>query len=334
MKKQMICWLLIIALMACGCGARRKTQEQDASGKPEVVVLSTAPVGGEPDESARYGVYSLDGGEQSEEFGTYDSDTADESALLARDGAAFTIRNADINKTGDSAGDILFGMNAAAASVSGAQLILENCTLTTNGLGASGLFCGGEGSRLSVVSSQIVTAGGNSPALVLAAGGAADIGETRLMTEAADAPLLAVRGDAAARLSGCTLQFSAAHAVEARGGTLALTLDAQRLEGDIRLVDMDEMSAGLRLTLQNEAFFQGAILAANTSAVHVALDEGSSWTLTQEQTLAGLTAPDTNFSGIQSNGFNIYYNAGLETNVWLNSQAYRLPGGGYLSPLI
>lgn len=332
MKKRSICWLLI-ALLVCGCGAGKRAQSPTV--EPEVVAPDNAPAETSgADESARYGVYSLDGGELSEESGNYDSDAADENALLSRDGADFTITNADINKTGDSASDLFLGLNAAAASVSGAQLTLDGCTLTTNGLGASGLYCGGEGARLTVGGSQIVTAGGNSPTLVLASGGSALIKGSRLMSEAADTPLIAARGDTSVTLSDCTLQSAAAHAVETRAGMLTLWLDAQVYTGDIRLIDDEEAPAGLTLMMQNGAAFTGSILADNTDAVHVSMDESAVWTLTAEQYISGLIAPDTKFAGIQSNGFNLYYNAELEANAWLRSQAYMLPGGGCLSPLI
>ena len=95
-----------------------------------------------------------------------------------------------------------------------------------------------------------------------------------------------------------------------------------------------EQPAYLELKLLKGASFTGAVAADNADAIFVSLDETSTWTLTGEQTIAALTAPDTSFSGIQSAGFNIYYNAELDANAWLGSQAYVLPGGGFLSPLI
>lgn len=333
MKKIMICWMLA-ALLLCGCGLKRGAQDKAPSGAPETVVLSAAPVSEGTEEDARYGVYSLDGGEQTEEAGAYDSDTADENALLAQDGAVFTVANADVNKTGDSTRPLYSGLNAAAASVTGAHLLMKSCTLTTNGRLASGLYCAGEGSRLTVEDSQAVTAGDGSPALVVADGATATITKTRLMSEAGNAPLLASRGDAAVTLSGCTVKAGAQNAVEALGGMLRLTLDAQQLSGDIQLLADAETPAALSLTLQNGASFTGTIHADNADAVDVSLDAASSWTLTGETTVSALTAPDTSFSGIQSGGFNIYYNAELEANAWLQSQAYLLPGGGCLTPLI
>ncbi|MDO4572977.1 MAG: hypothetical protein Q4C13_06375 [Clostridia bacterium] len=327
---------LTALLLLCGCG---KTQESEgAAPERDTAVLelslSATPAPEAQDEAARYGVYSLDGGEETDEFGNYDSDTGDENALLAQDGAALTIRNADVNKTGDGAHDMLSGLNAAAAAAGGASLRLESCTVTTNGLGAIGLFASGEGSLIGALDAQVVTAGGNSPALALTHGAAAEIESSRLMSEAADAPLIAAAGGASVTLRGCTLQFSGAEAVRVADGELALTLDAQQLTGDIALAASEGGAAGLRLTLQNGAAFTGALLSGSADSVHVSLDETSQWTLTAEITLSSLSAPDTDFAGIQSNGFNIYYNAELETNAWLGSQAYMLPGGGFLSPRI
>ncbi len=334
MNRRIPCCLLA-GLMLCGCGAKNKAEMPVSQAQPEVVTLSAAPSEQEAGEGTHYGVYSLDGGELTEEFGTYDSDTADENALLACDGAVFTVRDADINKTGDAASSLFSGLNAAAAAVAGAQMTLENCVLTTNGAGATGLFCAGEGTLLNVSNAQAVTAGANSPALVAADGAAAIIAGTRLMSEATDASLILTRGNAAVTLSGCTLQFAGAQAVEAHGGLLSLTLDGQQLAGDIRLTALnDEMPAALALTLKNGASFTGAILAGSMDEISVTLDGSSAWTLTGDLTLSALTAPDTSFSGIQSNGFSVFYNAEHEANAWLNSQAYALPGGGYLTPMI
>ena len=335
MKRYCILPLCIIALLAlvCGCSAKQARPQPQDDGT-EIRLLSASPATPLPGADVRYAVYCLDEGEQLEEYGNYDSDMGDENAVLVRDGAVLTLQNAGVNKSGDGRRELMSGLNAAAACIFGSELRMLNSTVTTNALGAPGLFCSGEHTRLGAEDSKIVTAGANSPALVCSDGAEIWLNATNLNCEADDAPLIVTYGDVTVTLCSCALRFTAPRAIVITGGTLSLTLDGQQLIGDIELTGTEENPAGLTLMLRNGASFTGAILTDDPEGIRITMDEMSLWTLTGETWIAALTAPDKNFLGIQSNGFNIYYNSSLDENAWLAFQSYLLPGGGYLAPLI
>ena len=326
---------MLALLMLGGCGAKKTTPEPSTAGLV-VAALPDQPTDERPDEDMRYGVYSLDFGEELDEYGNYDSDLDDENAIVVRDGAVLHMKNAGISKSGNGTRSLFSGLNAAAAVIEGASLLLEeNSTVTANGLGAPGVFLSGEAATLEVRNSQIVTVGGKSPALVCVDGALARVIQSQLVCEGESSPLIMTQGDVSVSLSLSVLSRDAAPAIEVYAGLLRLELsDKAQLTGDIQLMAGDESPAGLSLILKDNASFTGAVIANTTDTINVSLDETSTWTLTGELTIAALSAPDTDFLGIQSNGFNIYYNADLAANAWLESQAYRLPGGGFLSPLI
>lgn len=86
-----------------------------------------------------------------------------------------TMISADINKTGDSAGDFSGGQNAALAVLSGGVLTLDESNITSNAKGAFGIFVGGDGSSVTVNGTSVYTSGEESPALALRDGGVATI---------------------------------------------------------------------------------------------------------------------------------------------------------------
>ena len=336
MKMKILCALMLAVLLVYGCGAKKATR--DPARPDAAAALPGGQAEALSDEDLRYGVYSFDYGEETDEYGNYDSDLDDENAVVVCDEAVLHMKNAGISKSGNGTRDLFSGLNAAVAVIEQAHLLLdENSTVTTNGLGAPGIFCAGEPTMLEIRNSQIVTAGDNSPALICADGVHATVFKSRLVCEGANSPLIMTRGDVELSLWLSTLSSEAAPAIEVHGGQLQLDLwNQMQLTGNIQLVVDEEnpMPVTLDMTISEGSSFAGAILAGTTDIINITLDETSTWTLTGEVTIAALAAPDTEFLGIQSNGFNIYYNAELVANAWLESQAYRLPGGGFLSPLI
>lgn len=335
MKMKILCSLLLALLLVCGCGAKKNPQEPPKAGAA-VITMEGEPAEEVSDEDLRYGVYSFDGEEDTDEYGNYDSDRDDENAVVVHGGAVLHMKNAGISKSGNGTRSLFSGLNAAVAVIEQAHLLLdENSTVTSNGLGAPGIFCAGEPTMLEIDNSQIVTAGDNSPALICADGAMAHVFKSRLVCEGINSPLIMTRGDVELSLWLSTLTSEASPAIEVHGGLLLLDISNQaQLTGDIQLVADEENPVTLDMTIAEGSSFTGAILANTTDIINITLDETSTWTLAGELTIAALTAPDTDFLGIQSNGFNIYYNAGLAANAWLESQAYKLPGGGFLSPLI
>lgn len=117
------------------------------------------------------------------------------------------------------------------------------------------------------------------------------------------------------------------------GGTVNFRANAQTLTGDIVL---DEISS-VDISLSNGSTLTGAINSEGTAAAAMlTLDKNSVWNLTGDSHLTGLvetggTTTDA-LSNIMGNGYNVYYDASNETNMWLENATYSLSGGGQLIP--
>ena len=115
---------------------------------------------------------------------TYESTTADESALLIGTGEAVTITNPTITKTGDSDGGdncSFYGLNAAVLAKDGASVTVTGGTVTSSAFGANGIFCyggnggrngaAGDGTTVTVRDTVITTTGGGSGGIMTTGGG-------------------------------------------------------------------------------------------------------------------------------------------------------------------
>lgn len=122
--------------------------------------------------------------EASETGKTYQSDKADESALLISTKEKVTLSHPTISKTGSSNGGdncSFYGVNAALLVKGGSTTIIKGGTITSNGMGANGVFSyGGNGGRngsqgdgttVIIEDTKITTTGGGSGGLMTTGGG-------------------------------------------------------------------------------------------------------------------------------------------------------------------
>ena len=117
------------------------------------------------------------------------------------------------------------------------------------------------------------------------------------------------------------------------GGTVILTAGKQKLTGNIICDNISSVTA----VLKDSSVLTGAINTGNTAkSISVTLDSSSMWTLTANSYLNSFIDADgisgTEVVNIAGNGFNIYYDASLSANDYLNSLTYSLINGGNLTP--
>lgn len=114
--------------------------------------------------------------------GNYTSTKADENALLVTKDA--TVSNVTVTKTGDSDGGdntSFYGTNSAILAKDGAKLTLKNATITTKANGANGVFSFGgsattnnsssDGTTVTISDSKITTTGNNAGGIMTTGGG-------------------------------------------------------------------------------------------------------------------------------------------------------------------
>ena len=115
---------------------------------------------------------------------TYESTTADESALLIATDQAVTIADATVNKTGNSDGGDscnFYGLNAAVLVKGGAQVTIPGGTITSDANGANGVFsyggnggqngAAGDGTTVTIRDTTITTTGSGSGGIMTTGGG-------------------------------------------------------------------------------------------------------------------------------------------------------------------
>lgn len=114
---------------------------------------------------------------------TYESTAKDENALSVSN-ADVTAKGITVNKTGDSDGGdntSFYGTNSAVIAKDGANLTIEDATITTNATGANGVFSyggtastkssSGDGTTVTIKNSKITTEKDNSGGIMTTGGG-------------------------------------------------------------------------------------------------------------------------------------------------------------------
>ena len=115
---------------------------------------------------------------------TYQSEKTDESALLISTKESVTISQPNVSKTGNSAGGdncSFYGVNAALLVKGGSTTTIKGGTITTDGIGANGVFSyggngghnGGDGDGTTVIieDTKITTTGDGSGGIMTTGGG-------------------------------------------------------------------------------------------------------------------------------------------------------------------
>lgn len=117
------------------------------------------------------------------------------------------------------------------------------------------------------------------------------------------------------------------------GGTANLVADGQTFTGNV----VADAISGVDITLQNGSSLSGSINADNAAKdARLTLDAGSTWDVTADSHLSGLTLSGgisgTTIANITGNGHTVYYDATDSANSALGGKTYSLNGGGTLQP--
>lgn len=200
------------------------------------------------------GAHVLMGDAETVNGGTYDSFFEDEVALLISSGALEST-GLQIDKTGDAQNleeALSYGLNAAVHVRDAGIATLTDTLLTTNGLGAAGVFCTGDGSSAILSGGLLSTAGEASPAIAALDGAAVQLQDTELLTDSLQSPCLLARGGAHIEAAGIRANASEAGLLELEDASL--TLDNCTLSG-----------AGARLSGAASLTATGGALTASTA---------------------------------------------------------------------
>ena len=150
--------------------------------------------------------------------GTYESSNADENAILASGNIKTTLSNIKIEKTGDSDGGdntSFYGNNSAIIAKDGAVLTIKNATINTNATGANGVFSYGgsaktnnsssDGTTVNISDSTITTSKGNSGGIMTTGGGTTNAKNLKITTSGqSSAAIRSDRGGGTVNVDGGT----------------------------------------------------------------------------------------------------------------------------------
>ena len=136
----------------------------------------------------------------------YKSTNSDENAVLVSGNIESNISNVSINKTGDSDGGdntSFYGTNSALLAKDGANVTIKNATITTDAIGANGVFSYGgsattnnsssDGTTVNISDSKITTTKDNSGGIMTTGGGV--MNATNLIINTSGTSSAAIRSD-------------------------------------------------------------------------------------------------------------------------------------------
>ena len=165
--------------------------ENNSSLYAEVVTNQGGP--GEVDQGDSANTIDSD----TEENGATYTSTGDDENALRIDGAKATLKNITVKKSGGSSsstedGDF-YGKNAALLATNGANVTIENATVTSSVKNGNGVFSYGSGTTVNISDSTITTTGDNSGGIQTTGGGTTNA--TNLTVNTSGNSAAAIRSD-------------------------------------------------------------------------------------------------------------------------------------------
>lgn len=314
----------VVLIFAFGCAKSGSTAESaESSDAAEDASSSEAAFTGYS------GVTHVDGTDETAENASYAASSANENALFLENGGKLALTGADVNKLGDATGDFTDGRNAAIVIDANGALTMTGGSVTTNGLGAYGVFVSGGDAGFTADGTYLSTSGSSSVGIAAADGAAVVFSNGTIATEGSDSPCLLLLGGSAT-LVNMKLSVKGSDLVLAQSGDSRLTLDGTALAAAPVIGD----GATLWIELQNGASLTGTFGESLPARASVSLDASSTWTLDADAYVSVFLNADTAQQNIVSNGHSIFYDSSAEQNAPLAGNTFALPGGGYLTPLI
>ena len=152
-------------------------------------LMNAAGAGGNPpsgsaSQSVTYSAGTQLSSDTDQTGGEYTSSVSDENAILIDSGAAVSLTDPTVTKTGDSDGGdncSFYGVNAAVLAKDGANVTITGGTITTSANGANGVFsyggngaqngASGDGTTVTISDTTITTTGDNAGGIMTTGGG-------------------------------------------------------------------------------------------------------------------------------------------------------------------
>ena len=143
---------------------------------------------------AQTGVYTLNGGTASQTGQTYAATLTDQSSVYVLNSGHLTLTDCTMTKTGDSSNvntSSQYGLNAGVLAKSAGVVTISGGSVTTNALGANGLFATGSGSSISMSNGTINASGSGAHGVDATYTGSITLNNVNVTTNGASSSALA-----------------------------------------------------------------------------------------------------------------------------------------------
>lgn len=209
---------LLWILMITGNTTNQTTVTSSNGGKSTSNNSNGGPGGLQGSSSATYSAAKEVTEDATITSGEYTSSTADENAFSVSGDIDVTLSNVKVEKTGDSDGGdstSFYGTNSAIIAKNGATLTIKNATITTDATGANGVFSYGgsattnnassDGTTVNISDSVITTTKGNSGGIMTTGGGTTNATNLTITTSGqSSAAIRSDRGGGTVNVDGGT----------------------------------------------------------------------------------------------------------------------------------
>lgn len=209
---------LLWILMITGNTTNQTTVTSSNGGKSTSNNSNGGPGGMQGSSSATYSAAKEVTEDATITSGEYTSSTADENTFSVSGDIDVTLSNVKVEKTGDSDGGdstSFYGINSAIIAKNGATLTIKNATITTDATGANGVFSYGgsattnnassDGTTVNISDSVITTTKGNSGGIMTTGGGTTNATNLTITTSGqSSAAIRSDRGGGTVNVDGGT----------------------------------------------------------------------------------------------------------------------------------
>jgi hypothetical protein len=143
---------------------------------------------------AQTGVYTLNGGTATQTGQTYAATLTDQSAVYVLNSGNLTLNSCTATKTGDASNSnnsSQYGINAGILANSAGVIIISGGSVTTNALGANGIFASGSGSSITMSDATISASGASAHGVDVTYGGSITLTNVNVTTNGESSSALA-----------------------------------------------------------------------------------------------------------------------------------------------
>lgn len=155
-------------------------------------------------------VFTQDGGTATKTGVGIDATSADQSAVLAKNGGVLALSKVTLTKAGNTSSEDnsnFYGLNASVLAEAGSSITLTDCKITTGADGANGVFATGSGAKITLSGGSINTTANSSRGLDVTQGGTIVAANVDITTAGAHCAAIASdRGGGTVSVTGGTMR--------------------------------------------------------------------------------------------------------------------------------